>query len=632
RIEPGDIIEAEVEFVWPDEVFEGGNDIYSQRGIALFGRVNGEPEIRRCGFRLIYLPNYAARALKDKIREIFPESVRAFMLALLTGDREELYDDSTLTGALSRAGISHIVAVSGMHLSFICGFIALLERRKRRAALIVIPSVLFFMAMTGFSPSVTRAGIMIIFIYTAPLFGRESDSVTSLSAALLLILLINPNTAGNAGLQMSFAASLGMTLTSGRIYDALYGAFAKRKKKRRRLVTTLLHLVISAVASTSGALLFTVPLSAAHFGTISLAAPFVNVLTTAAVSLAFVGGFIACLAGFIFAPVGVVLAHIVSAAPAYIIGTAKLFSRIPFLCASANDPYVLIWIIYIYLMIIVFVAMRTKFRRIVLPLTLAIISLSAVSIITAVRPTVNSEGLTFTVLDVGQGLCCVVESEGMAAVIDCGSSSGEQAGERAVSYLRSRGYSGVDTLIFTHYHSDHCNGAADLMTALDIGAVLGPVGGEEDEYRTGRISALAEDTGTDIIYVESDMTVSLGKVMINLYAPVDDMNENERCVAVLVTCGEYDVLITGDAGSDTERRLMEKVSLPDIETLVVGHHGSRYSTSAELLKKLRPETAIISVGENSYGHPTEETLSRLDGHGIEIFRTDENGSITVCSQ
>jgi competence protein ComEC len=127
--------------------------------------------------------------------------------------------------------------------------------------------------------------------------------------------------------------------------------------------------------------------------------------------------------------------------------------------------------------------------------------------------------------------------------------------------------------------------------------------------------------------VESVTRYDLGSGALTLYPPVGERGDNETGITALCTAGAYDIFIPGDLDMAGERLLLETYDLPDTELLVVGHHGSKYSTSEELLTVLTPETAIISCGSNSYGHPTDETLRRLVEHGAELFRTDLQGTI-----
>ncbi len=136
--------------------------------------------------------------------------------------------------------------------------------------------------------------------------------------------------------------------------------------------------------------------------------------------------------------------------------------------------------------------------------------------------------------------------------------------------------------------------------------------------------------GAAVRFVTREECLDFGKGTLTVFPPLGDSGDNERGLTVLVSAGENDLLITGDMNAAMEAKLLETYDLPDIEALVAGHHGSKYATSQALLETLRPETACISVGANSYGHPTEETLLRLARQGCDIRRTDLHGTIHLA--
>ena len=237
-------------------------------------------------------------------------------------------------------------------------------------------------------------------------------------------------------------------------------------------------------------------------------------------------------------------------------------------------------------------------------------------------------------LDVGQGQSILMTSGGRAALTDCGSgNSWYNAGQIAVYRLRSLGYSALDYLILTHYDDDHVNGAAAVLERMDVGTLLvPPEGGDTELGRT--ILAAAAARGTEILPLAEEAALPLGEARLTVYPPVGDGDDdNDRGLAVLASLGETDLLITGDMDAGTERDLLTAYGdLPDLEYLVAGHHGSRTSTSADLLDALTPETVLISVGSNSYGHPTEETLRRLAERACAVYRTDLHGTIHLSIQ
>ena len=166
------------------------------------------------------------------------------------------------------------------------------------------------------------------------------------------------------------------------------------------------------------------------------------------------------------------------------------------------------------------------------------------------------------------------------------------------------------------------------LARLEISALAVPDVEEKSGYR-GEIESLARSAGAEITYVTENLAVTLGESVLTLYAPLGDGDANEEGLFVLGTCGEFDVLITGDANEHVEQRLVKYGNLPQVELLVAGHHGSKAATSDVLLDAITPETVVISSGWNNYGHPAPETLARLAAREIEIYRTDWMGDVSV---
>ena len=140
---------------------------------------------------------------------------------------------------------------------------------------------------------------------------------------------------------------------------------------------------------------------------------------------------------------------------------------------------------------------------------------------------------------------------------------------------------------------------------------------------------LAEQYGVAIRYIAASTWNAFGDGALTVYPPLTEEGGNEAGLTVLCSAGDYDFLVTGDMNSSTEKKLVERYELPDIEVLLVGHHGSKYSTSEELLAAVTPEVGIISVGQNTFGHPTQEAMDRMTEAGMEIRRTDQEGNILI---
>jgi len=623
-LKPGDIIEVSARLRRTDITDDEKRlDSLTSRGLFISAGVSGDINVTGTGRGLLYIPKKTAGEISQNINMIYPRDISPFMQALLLGKRDELYLDTALTASLSASGIIHIVSISGMHISFLMGFLALVIRNRRLFSFYGIPLLLFFMAMTGFTTAVTRAGIMQVFLICAPLFRREGDSITSLSAALLVILAVNPYSIASAGLHLSFSATLGIIIFTTRINAAMADSLRGNRFFRKKVPRALINFIISSFATTTGALIFTIPLTAIHFGYVSLIAPLTNLLTIGVVSLVFPVGLAAAVLGFISHTLGAAISFPVTYAVNYIIFIARTLSAIPYSVVYASNAHIMFWLVYVYVIFTVLPLMKARLRQYLYPVCISIILLFAVILVSLFFPAAS--GSTLTVLDVGQGLSVVITTDDHTVVVDCGSSSIKNAGETTHEFLMNLGRTTIDLLVITHFHADHINGIEFLMSRTTVSALVIP--DPEGSFLAEDIIELARKRGTDIIYVTETLRFTISESTIFIYPPLGSGDENERGLCVLST-GDITALITGDINNSTERSLLRFAALPKLDLLVVGHHGSRYSTSEELLDALAPGIAVISVGRNSFGHPSADVVRRLEYAGTVTYRTDEHGHVT----
>ena len=229
-----------------------------------------------------------------------------------------------------------------------------------------------------------------------------------------------------------------------------------------------------------------------------------------------------------------------------------------------------------------------------------------------------------TVLDVGQGQCILLQSGGRTYMVDCGGKGADGTADEAAQMLLSQGITKLDGVIITHFDGDHCAGTANLLTRVDADVVLLPV--TEDE--SGVADAISSETKGNVYRVTEIVELTYSNVVITVIPSYMENSDNESGLCVLFQTENCAILITGDRNAFAERMLLRNIEIPDLDVLVVGHHGSKYSTGKELLEATKPETAIISVGENNpYGHPAQETLDRLIEFGCKVYRTDLHGTI-----
>ena len=554
-------------------------------------------------------------AMRGKISAIFQGDTSGFLTAILTGDKSGLSEEGT--AALSEAGLYHILAVSGMHCGFLLALVTFLTGRHRRrlTALCALPLLAFYAALTGGSPSVLRACVMLAFLLAAPIFHRDSDGPTALFSALFLILLANPFAAASISLQLSFAAMAGILFLAPRLYRLLLNG-----KKRNRVP----RFLAAGFSATMGALVFTVPLSGWYFGTLTLISPLSNLLCLWAASGVFLLGLLTVLIGFICLPLAKLIAVVPTLLARYILTAAGLLAKIPYHAAYFANPYLKYWLLFVYLLFLAAWLYRKAPRR--KYALAAILTCLTLALTVKLGEWRYHADLDVKVLDVGQGQCVLLASGGEFTLVDCGSgNSWYGPGDIASQHLRAMGCWKLGRLILTHYDSDHINGVRSLLARMDVDTLLVPE--LTDDGPGGEVLELARAHGVTVKAVEDEMNLSTGRAVLTVLPPVGEGEDNERGLSVLASAGEKDILITGDMGGATARILLETYDLSDIEVLVAGHHGSKYSTSNDLLDALAPETACISVGSNSYGHPADETLRRLAEYGCAIYRTDMQGSI-----
>ena len=624
---PGDRIAGTVSLRRADTLYGRENTYYASRGVYLTGSLRGDLTVTSPSRRpLRTWPAAVSRALKERIAAVFPSDTAPFAAALVTGDKDGL--PGSLYTAFQRAGLAHVVAVSGLHVSFLSGLIAsLLRNRRRLSALVSICLLFFFAAVVGNTPSVLRAVFLQCFLLIAPLAGREDDKATSLSFALMLLLLWNPFAAAGVSLQLSFAAVAGIYLVAAPLRTRF---LSRLSRTPNTLAGRLRHraavFLLSTLATTLGALVFTTPLTAYYFGSISLVSPLTNLLTLWAVSFAFIGVLAAALLALVLPALAWPLAWAVSLLLRYAVWVSGALASLPFAAVAADHLYLRLWLLAVYVILLLWLCrpIRMGGGRPIFPVCCCTVLLCAALFFNAAELTAGA--LTISVLDVGQGQSVLFRSGDALALVDCGGNGMRNAGDIAADAVQRLGRSQLDLLILTHCHTDHAGGVPQLLERLDVRTLILPDVDPEDTLRQ-EIVALAETRGTEVLYLTDDCTLPFGTAALQLYAPLGDGGTNEEGLSVLCTAGDFDALITGDMNQTVERRLVKYGNLPDIELLVAGHHGSKYAVSEELLLAVRPETAAISVGYNTYGHPAAETLERLGAAGCDIYRTDLMGTV-----
>lgn len=610
EIRPGDIIEGsfQLRYTAPggmrDPTYHAGD------GILFLGYPRGKVALVRAAENAGDYPAAQLRyGILRRLEALFPAQTAPLAKALLLGDDFEL--DYGTDMAFKLSGIRHIIAVSGLHVAMLYSVLRILTLNRRwLTALIGYPVLYLFAAAAGFTPSVSRACMMVGLMLLAQLANREYDPPTALSFAALVMLLRNPLVITSISFQMSFACVAGIQL-----FDAPVSAWLTAKlgdEKGRGIRPRLKRWFVSSVSISLSAIVLTTPIGAYYFGTVSLVGVLTNIVTLWAVSLSFYGIVAALAVSLIWMKGAVLLAGAASLAMRYVIAAAKLLSALPLAAVYTASIYIVLWLIFVYILLAVFLLSENRY-----PLILSCCAVLGLCLALLVSWTEYRFSDThLTALDVGQGQCLILHTEGRTFLIDCGGSNDKLAANAAADTLLSRGVTRLDGILLTHGDRDHAGGLPYLLQRIETALILYPATAEESF------------PGQKTLPVSDDLCIRLETGEITVFGPTFSPESNENSLCILFERENCAILITGDRGRTGELLLLHENTLPDVDLLMAGHHGSQNSTTRELLEAVRPETVFISVGkDNSYGHPAKSLLERLTDFGCEVYRTDLHGNL-----
>lgn len=558
--------------------------------------------------------------------------------ALLVGQRG--FVSTTTEDLYARAGVNHILSISGFHIGVIAltihfllfrllahsEYLALRLNLRSTVLLATLPPVVFYLFVAGLAPATVRSVVMIALVTLALVLERETDPLNTLTAAAFAILLCNPQALFDISFQLSFLAIWGILILTPLCMAPFSGVREGRAKK------VLLFAAVS-VAATIVTLLPVV--HTFHRASVAgLAGNFVAVPLL---------GYGAVVAGFAALP----LIDLFPDAATLLLGVAAWLVRatdtlialvaeippLPMRSATLADLSVL------YLTLLGLSLIKTARRQ------FALCALAGVLVVTFHLPAgADSPGpFTATFFSVGQGEATLVTfPDGRRMLVDGGGSpheGGMDVGRQLLApALWSMGVDRLDVVVLTHPHPDHVKGLISLAELFPIGefwerGVAVPVGDHAELRR------ILDARRVPVRFVSSSTSpVAIGGVRIEPLAPASrppampGSDQNDDSLVFRITFGLFSMLFTGDIGHDVEERLLADPAKLSCTVLKVPHHGSRHSSSPRFLDAAAPNLALISAGaRNSFGLPSAETLSRLRERGIRICRTDLDGSVQITS-
>lgn len=620
-LEYGNLIEIKGEYSAPEVARNYKGFDYSQylKTLNIYGTIKVEESkiINKNQLSPILISiNNIKEKMIDNANRNMPKRTANLLLGILIGERDNIQED--IIESFRTANLSHILAVSGAHTSYIILGITYLisksKRPKRIGYIITIINLLIFIIITGASYSVVRACIMAIVVIGAKICYRKENFFTSICISLIIILIQNPFAINDIGLKLSFMGTAGIVIFN----KSITNFFIKLKIKQK---------IAEALSVTFSAQLMIMPITILNFNTISLTFFISNILASPLLGIIIIFGFISIFISSILNPISKILFLILHIFLELLILVSKVTEKIPGSSILVRTPNILFAIVY-YILILFFnyffVIKQNPTRRfhkkIIKIITIKniknafkviavvfLIMLLLTRIVRIINPT-----LKIYFIDVGQGdSTLIVTPKNKKILID----GGEGKTNVLFQYLLDRRINKIDYIIISHFDSDHCNGLIEIIEKMRVeNIVMSKQSKESEEYK--KILEIIKQKNIKVSSVKAEDKIIIEKnLYIKILNPAEkfefqDLNNN-AIVAKLVY-KNFSMLFTGDI-EKAEENLAKKYKNELKSTILkVAHHGSKTSTSEEFLKYVEPQIALIGVGENNkFGHPNQITIEKL---------------------
>lgn len=581
--------------------------------------------------------------LREKMRFVYETCLSSkaagFYQAMVLGDKTDL--ERSLKELFLIGGISHILAISGLHISIIGrGMYQFLRKYGISFAVAgICGSILLvvYCIMVGASVSTVRAVGMMLLFFLAQWMGRSYDMLNALGGMVIILLWTNPFLIENSGFWFSVTALLGVGVVGKELCDK--GGERTQKKKSFRKYLDGLYMSL-------GITLTTLPITALSYFELPFYSPLVNFIVLPLLApvflLALCGGLLGALG---FWQGGVVLmlqpCNWLLGFYEWVCKKIALMPAASLICGKPDTWQVVLYYIILFggIRMLQCLRMDEKMQRkrnisarVIVTVTIFI---SCNSCILFPKP----QNFEITFLDVGQGDGVYISGgDGTTYFIDGGSSSVNEVGTyRILPFLKAKGVNEIDYWFVSHCDTDHISGLLEILESrYKIGYLVlpGPASKSENELR---IVHAAKQAGVELIYMNKGESVCSRDMKIMCLGPLEEMVEekdtNEKSLVLQVEWKskekEFKALFAGDISIAMENELCERGLLSDVDLFKANHHGSNYSNGDIFLRGLKPEYIVVSCSKNnSYGHPGQMAMERMEASGAEIFYTMDGGQIT----
>lgn len=588
--------------------------------------------------------------LSRAVAEVLPEPHASLIQGVVLGMRGGIPD--SLKSDFARSGTSHLLAISGLHLSIVAGLLLsvgtrLLGRRWHGHIWLGLGGVWLYAIITGMNPPVLRAAIMATMFLTAGMLGRQRSAVTGLTFAAAIMVGASPQTLWQVSFQLSFLAMVGLVAVSP--FLQTWGReMVDRALGGGGVVSSVCRYAVDNLAVTLGVLAAVWPLIAYHFGIVSFVAPLATVLVLPALPWVIGTGTLAAVLGAIALSAGQLVAWLAWLCSSYMLVVVTGLAEIPgasIESVSISPAPVLtyygvfaaaVWLGHHRREATKVVQSGTRLldalprRWTVPPLAAA----AALAVITAVS--MPDDHLHLSFLDVGQGDAILVQTPFRQDIlVDGGPGTGkvvEELSKKMPFWDRT-----IDLVVLTHPDADHLTGLLEVLRRYRVRQVLSPPL-KCDSALCDEWTRLVEEEGARQTIARAGQTIDLGMghITVKVLNPLTSVpahigsDPNDSSVVLRVCAGQVSFLLTADITWRSEAELLARRAYLESTVLKAGHHGSETSTSREFLAVVDPRVAVISVGAgNRFGHPGKGVLERLAAE-VEpecVYRTDTHGTI-----
>lgn len=650
EIEYGNKIKLEGTYIKPSKSrnyrgFDYSNYLKTEN---IYGTIeqNGKIELikeKNINYLFINLYKVKNKIIKN-INNKFPEETRGVVLGILLGDKSSIEEDVRQNFADS--SLSHILAVSGTHISYVVICISVLFKKLKLNKNIrkVLTSLVLFMYLylVDFSVSATRAVIMSTIVIMQMLFYRKQDTITTIAFSSIIILINNPYSILNIGFLLSYGGTIGIILFVNRI------SIESKEDFFQRFKSYLKDICIVTISAQT----IIMPIIIYYFNTISFTFIISNIIASLIIGPIIMIGLVIIAISFFKIPIISLIIRFYNILIVILVRTADIISKIPMSKIYLKTPTTLEIIFYysvVFLIALLIYIKKSnrKFIKKTIQIDIynlknffinnrnkVLIFISIVSLISITSIKIPKE-LKINFIDVGQGDSCLITTpQNKKVIVDSGGSESYDVGKNVLlPYLLDKRITKIDYIMISHFDTDHCKGFEYVLENIKVKNVIISKQSETSE-NFKQIMKIIRKKRINLIIVQKETKIKIDNfTTVDILSPqseniADNMNDNS--IVAKFEAYNFSILFTGDASEKIEKELIkEKINLKS-DILKVSHHGSKTGTSEEFLKSVKPKIALIGVGENNkFGHPTKDVIKRLTENKIKIYRTDTDGEIRI---